>query len=81
MYLTLLLMSWWNDNIILQVIKTLKAAMQASITDMRLNWELSCPQHPIQLPREIPPVFSGERLIVYNIVTKDEASTVSWHQI
>ena len=45
--------------------KTLKAAMQVSVTDLHLDWELGGSAKLVQVPRELPPLFAGDRLIVY----------------
>jgi len=47
--------------------KTLKAAMQTSVTDLRLEWRLSGSEKLVQVPSEMPPIFSGDRLIIYAI--------------
>jgi len=49
------------------VMKTLKAAMQTSVTDLHLEWRLSSSDKLLQVPSEMPPIFSGDRLIVYAI--------------
>jgi len=47
--------------------KTLKAAMQTSVTDLKLKWRLSGNDKLVQVPSKMPPVFSGDRLIIYAI--------------
>jgi len=47
--------------------KTLKAAMQTSVTDLQLEWRLSGADKLVQVPSEMPPIFSGDRLIIYAI--------------
>ena len=49
--------------------KTLKAAMQASVTELQLEWSLGGSVEMMQVPRELPPLFAGDRLIVYAINT------------
>jgi hypothetical protein len=49
------------------VMKTLKCAMQASVTDLHLDWQLGGSPKLVQVPREMPPLFAGDRLIVYAI--------------
>ena len=51
----------------MQVMKTLKAAMQTSVTDLQLEWHLSGSDKLVQVPSEMPPIFSGDRLIIYAI--------------
>ena len=50
-----------------QVMKTLKAAMQTSVTDLKLVWHLTGSDKLVQVPSEMPPIFSGDRLIVYAV--------------
>jgi len=47
--------------------KTLKAAMQTSVTDLELEWHLTGSDNLVQVPAEMPPIFSGDRLIIYAI--------------
>ena len=47
--------------------KTLKSAMQASVTDLQLDWELGGSPKLVQVPRQMPPLFTGDRLIVYAV--------------
>lgn len=54
-----------DDEITSLVMKTLKSAMQASVTDLHLDWQLGGSAHLLQVPRELPPLFAGDRLIVY----------------
>jgi len=60
--------------------KTLKAAMQTSVTDLQLEWRLSGGDKLMQVPSVLPPIFSGDRLIIYAINTgkqvRMKASTV-----
>jgi len=48
--------------------KTLKAAMQAAVTDIHLDWQLGGSPSIIQVPQQMPPLFGGSRLIVYAIL-------------
>jgi len=41
--------------------------MQTSVTDLHLEWRLSGSDKLVQVPSEMPPLFSGDRLIVYAI--------------
>ena len=47
--------------------KTLKAAMQASVTELHLDWELGGSPKLMQVPRELPAMFAGDRMIVYAV--------------
>lgn len=41
--------------------------MQASVTDLQLDWQLGGSAKLVQVPRQMPPLFGGDRLIVYAI--------------
>jgi len=41
--------------------------MQTSVTDLQLEWRLSGADKLVQVPSEMPPIFSGDRLIIYAI--------------
>ena len=56
-----------THTMLMQVTKTLKAAMQASVTSVQLDWQLGNSAKLIQVPRHLPPLFAGDRLIVYAI--------------
>jgi len=47
--------------------KTLKAAMQTSVTDLELEWRLSGGEQLVQIQSVMPPLFSGDRLIIYAV--------------
>jgi len=49
------------------MMKTLKAAMQMTVTDLELKWRLSGSHKLVQIPTKIPPVIYGDPLIVYAI--------------
>jgi len=51
----------------MQVMKTLKSAMQAAVTDLHLDWEIAGSAKLLQVPRELPALFAGDRLIVYAV--------------
>jgi len=56
--------------------KTLKAAMQTSVTDLQLDWRLSAGTDKLlQVPSELPPIFSGDRLIIYAINAQQQVSS------
>ena len=52
--------------------KILKCAMQVSVTDLELEWNLGGSAKLVQVPRELPPLFSGDRLIVYAVNNSDQ---------
>ena len=41
--------------------------MQASVTDLHLDWEIGDSAKLLQVPHELPPWFAGDRLIVYAV--------------
>jgi len=57
--------------------KTLKAAMQTSVTDLQLEWRFSGCEKLVQVPSEMPPLFSGDRLIVYAINAGQQVRTTA----
>ena len=54
----------------------LKRALAASISDVCIAWSLPDDAHVIQTPTKIPPVFSGDRLIIYGLVANVPSSVV-----
>jgi len=58
--------------------KTLKAAMQTSVTDLQLEWLLSGSDKLVQVPSEMPPIFSGDRLIIYAINTGQQVTCYAY---
>lgn len=60
------------------VMKTLKLAMQATVTDLCLEWHLGGSVKLAQVPRMMPPLFAGDRLIVY-AVNSSEQSVLDGH--
>jgi len=57
--------------------KTLKAAMQTSVTDLQLEWNLGGSDKLLQIPSVVPPIFSGDRLIMYAINASQEVTHLS----
>jgi len=53
---------------VVQVMKTLKSAMQTSVTDLQLSGS----DKLVQVPSEMPPIFSGDRMIVYAVSAGQE---------
>lgn len=51
----------------------MKAAMQLAVTDLHLDWKFEDGTIDlIQMPKELPPLFAGERLIIYSMTSADE---------
>jgi hypothetical protein len=61
--------------------KTLKAAMQASVTDLHLDWEIGGSAKLLQVPRELPPLFAGDRLIVYAVNNGEQVSVDKFRRL
>ena len=55
--------------------KTLKAAMQMNVTDVSLKWNLASPPEVQVVPKPIPPVYSGDRLILYAVMKEEVCTT------
>ena len=53
---------------ILQVIKTLKHALQPVITDVKVTWDLAAGWTVQQCPASVPPIFLGDRLVLYGLL-------------
>ena len=56
----------------LQVIKTLKRALQPVISDVSIAWDLAQGWTVHQIPSSLPPLFSGDRLVVYGLLKPSE---------
>ena len=52
----------------LQVIRSLKRALQPAITDVSLQFKVPKEFDVLQSPQNLPPVFNGEKLVVYGIL-------------
>ena len=51
-----------------QVIKTLKRALQPVISDVNIAWDLAKGWTVHQVPSSLPPLFSGDRLVVFGLL-------------
>ena len=51
------------------VMRLLKYAMQISVTNVSIDWRLGGSVDLTQIPLELPPIFDGDRLIVYALVS------------
>ena len=54
----------------MQVIRSLKNAMQPAVTNARVHFSLPVGYSAKVAPEEVPPIFFGERTIVYGILQK-----------
>ena len=59
-----------------QVMKTVKAAMQVSVTDLHIDWQLSGDVQMLQVPRQLPALFAGDRLVVYAISSTNQVHDI-----
>ena len=53
-----------------QVIRSLKHAMQPSVTNVEVKFELPFGYSAKLAPEKVPPIFLGERTIIYGILSK-----------
>ena len=51
-----------------QVIRSLKRAFQPAMTDVRVEFKVPGGYEIMQSPQNLPPVFKGEKLVVYGIL-------------
>eukprot|EP00118_Oscarella_pearsei_P020097 m.216437 g.216437 ORF g.216437 m.216437 type:complete len:819 (+) comp39869_c0_seq7:2839-5295(+) len=51
-----------------KVMRMLKRALAPSICDVRVDWSLPGDAKAVQSPLKVPPVFSGDRLIIYGFL-------------
>ena len=52
----------------LQVIRSLKRALQPAVTDVSVQFKVPKEYNVLQSPQKLPPVFNGEKLVVYGIL-------------
>ena len=57
-----------------QVIRSLKRALQPAITDVSVQFKVPKEYEVLQSPQNLPPVFNGEKLVVYGILKSKAAS-------
>ena len=51
-----------------QVIRSLKRALQPAVTDVRVDFMVPGGYEVVQSPQNLPPIFNGEKLVVYGIL-------------
>ena len=56
----------------MQVIRSLKRALQPAITDVSVLFKVPKECEVLQCPHNLPPIFNGEKLVVYAIVKSKE---------
>ena len=52
----------------LQVIRSLKRALQPAVTDVSVQFKVPKEYTVLQSPQKLPPIFNGEKVVVYGIV-------------
>ena len=52
----------------LQVIRSLKRAMQPAVTDVSVQFKVPKEYDVLQCPQHLPPIFNGEKLVAYGIL-------------
>ncbi|XP_078351020.1 von Willebrand factor A domain-containing protein 5A-like isoform X2 [Oculina patagonica] len=66
-----------EDRLQSKVIKTLKSALQPFISDVSIAWNLTSGWTAQQIPSSVPPLFSGDRLVMYGVLKASENATES----
>ena len=59
----------------MQVIRSLKRALQPAITDVSVLFQVPKEYEVLQSPHNLPPIFNGEKLVVYGVLKSKEGST------
>ncbi|XP_061170037.1 von Willebrand factor A domain-containing protein 5A-like [Saccostrea echinata] len=58
-----------SDRLQSKVMSVMKNSVQCGITDVSLTWNLPKGCSVINAPEEVPPIFQGEKLILYAIIS------------
>ena len=58
----------------LQVISSLKRALQPAVTDVQVEFQLTSGFEDYQAPAKIPTIFKGDKIVVYGILKSKAAS-------
>ena len=53
----------------------LKQARQCFVSDVKLSWKLEGGNDAVSIPKEVPPVFFGQNLVMYGLL-KETVSTL-----
>ena len=65
-----------HQNVFLmQVIRSLKRALQPAITDVSVLFQVPKEYGVLQSPHKLPPIFNGEKLVVYAVLKSKEGLT------
>jgi hypothetical protein len=57
-----------------KVMRMLKRALTPSLSDVHVNWSLPDGVGVVQAPSMVPPVFSGDRLVIYGFLSNVQGS-------
>ena len=68
--------SFCTSPILLQVIRSLKHALQPAVTGVKVHFSLPFGYTAKVVPEQVPPIFFGERTIVYGILQKNMLAKV-----
>ena len=61
----------------MQVIRSLKRALQPAVTDVSVEFKVPPEFEVLQSPKNLPPVFNGEKMVVYAIIKQRGAPVQS----
>ena len=64
---------WWCS----QVIRSLKRALQPSVTDVEVNFQVTSGFKAFQAPAKIPTIFKGDKIVAYGIFKTKATSDAS----
>ena len=73
-YLTLALFQYLPIYIIFQVISSLKRALQPSVTDLEVNFDVTSGFDALEAPDKLPTIFNGDKTVIYGIFRSKAAS-------
>ncbi|KAJ6246470.1 von willebrand factor a domain-containing protein 5a [Anaeramoeba flamelloides] len=65
-----------DDNLRSKVLRQLNKALQASITNLALNWSGDIVQPTLLVPNRLPPLFAGSRMIFYAFLPENVQGSV-----
>ena len=59
----------------IQVISSLKRALQPAVTDLSIKFDVPSSFKVYQAPEEVPTLFSGDKVVVYGIIKKRKSAS------
>ncbi|XP_062620571.1 von Willebrand factor A domain-containing protein 5A-like isoform X1 [Saccostrea cucullata] len=60
-----------NDRLASKIMSVMKSSVQCGITDVSLMWSLPEGCSVINASEEVPPIFQGDKLILFGIISRD----------